>query len=246
MQIKVDAKGFDVISAHFSRMGKQVIFSTAVSLTRTAQQLEKDIQRDIPDTFDRPKPETTKGTYMKRATPANLEAVVGIKDRVATYLAPNIGSSGRRPRVYKNSEKMLRAAGFLPSGKYTVPGAEARLDAYGNMSRGQIVQILSYFRTFGNTSLNSKRKNATDKTRANLAKRNSDYFVVPVASRELGLFPGIWQRNGKSDIKPVLMFVSQPQYRAIYNFYGDNARRAQKIFDQEFKFALANALATAR
>jgi len=227
-------------------MGKQVRFAAAVALTRTAQQVEREIQRDIPNTFDRPKPATTKGTYMKRATPASLEAVAGIKDRVAAYLAPNIGASGRRPRVYKNSEKMLRAAGVLPAGKYTVPGAEARLDAYGNMSRGQIVQILSYFRTFGNTALNTKRMNATDKSRANLAKRKSDYYLVPVASRQLGLFPGIWQRNGRIDIKPVLMFVSQPQYKAIYNFYGDNQRKAQKIFDQEFKFALDNALATAR
>ena len=246
MKISVDVKGIEATKAYLVGAGKQVRFATAVALTRTAQQVEREIQKDIPATFDRPKPQTTKGTYMKKATPANLTAVAGIKDRIAAYLAPNIGESGRRPRVYKNSEKMLSAAGILPSGKFTVPGAEARLDAYGNMSRGQIVQILSYFRTFGNTKLNSTRKNATDKTRARLANKGNDYFVVPVASRSLGLYPGIWQRNGRSDIKPVLMFVSQPQYKAIYNFYGVNERKAQRIFDAEFKFALDEALRTAR
>lgn len=246
MKISVDVKGIDAVKAQISGMGKQVRYATAVALTRTGKEVEKDVQQTIPQTFDRPKPQTTKGTFLKKATTAALEATVGIKDRVAAYLAPNIGASGKAPRTYKNSEKMLRAAGILAPGYFTVPGAGARLDEYGNMSRGQIVQILSYFRTFGNTALNSKRMNATDKYRANLARKNADYFVVPVADRAAGLFPGIWQRIGKQEIKPVLVFVNQPQYRAIYNFNDKAQRTVQRVFDQEFKYSLAEALRTAR
>lgn len=238
--------GVDRVVAQLSGLEKQVRFAAAVALTRTAVNVAKDAEAVMPRDFDRPKPYTVKGTYVTKAKPASLEAVAGIKDKIAGYLAPNIGKNGRRPRTYKNSERMLRAAGILPSGRYTVPGKEARLDEYGNMSRGQIQQILSYFRTFGLTRLNTKRKNSTDKSRANLAKKNADYFVVPVADRKLGLYPGIWQRNGRSDIVPVLMFVSQPQYRAIYDFYGNAARKADRVFYAEFKTALADALRTAR
>ena len=118
MKISVDVKGIEATKAYVVGAGKQVRFATAVALTRTAQQVEREIQKDIPATFDRPKPQTTKGTYMKKATPANLTAVAGIKDRIAAYLAPNIGESGRRPRVYKNSEKkysvgVMSATDFL-------------------------------------------------------------------------------------------------------------------------------------
>lgn len=246
MKISVDVRGIEAVKAHLAGVGKQVRFATAVALTRTALALEKDAQAAIPTTFDRPKPYTVKGTYMKRATAQTLEARIGIKDRIAQYLAPNIGTSGRRPRVYKRSEAMLRAAGILPNGRFTVPGAEAKLDQYGNMSRGQIQQILSYFRTFGLTAFNSARKNSTDKSRARLAARGQDYFVVPIADRKIGLHPGIWQRRGRVDLVPVLMFVSQPQYKAIYNFYGDAERKAARIFDKAFDIELANALRTAR
>lgn len=246
MKITVDVTGVDRVIANLKDMEKQVRFATAVALTRTAVDVANEAEGVMPRDFDRPKPYTVKGSYIVKATKTSLEAKVGIKDRIAGYLAPNIGKNGRRPRTYKNSERMLRAAGILPSGRYTVPGKEARLDEYGNMSRGQIVQILSYFRTFGLTGLNTGRKNATDKSRARLAKKNADYFVVPVANRKLGLYPGIWQRNGRSDLVPVLMFVSQPQYRAIYDFYGNAARKADRVFYAEFKTALADALRTAR
>lgn len=246
MKISVDVKGLDVIKAHLDGQGKQVRYATAVALTRTAKAVEKDVQQTIPQKFDRPRPQTTKGTYMKKAIPATLEATVGIKDKIAAYLAPNIGAGGRTPRTYKNSEKMLRAAGFLAPGYFTVPAAGARLDQYGNMSRGQIVQILSYFRTFGKTALNTKRMNATDKYRAEVAAKNRDYFVVPVADRSAGLFPGIWQRSGKTSINPVLVFVNQPQYRAIYNFSEKARQTVQRVFQQEFKYSLAEAMRTAR
>ncbi|MDF5999583.1 hypothetical protein P4050_14390 [Pseudomonas aeruginosa] len=43
----------------------------------------------------------------------------------------------------KASERNLRARGILPAGMFVVPAEGARLDQYGNMSRGQMIQILS-------------------------------------------------------------------------------------------------------
>ncbi len=37
----------------------------------------------------------------------------------------------------------MRQAGVLPGGMFWVPGSAAKMDRYGNISTGQIVQIVS-------------------------------------------------------------------------------------------------------
>lgn len=251
MQITFDVKGLEILKANLSGMEKQVSFAASVALNATAKAVEEAERNAIGTKLDRPKPQTYRATYLTRSTKYNLTASVGIKDRssgvpASEYLAPNIGASGRTPRSYKRSEAMLRAVGILPEGLYTVPGKGAKLDAYGNMSRGQIVQILSYFRSFGKTALNSTRMNATDKYRARLSKQQRQYFVVPVSDRKLKLYPGIWQETQGRGLSPVLMFVSRPVYTAIYDFYGIGAKVAASRFDEELTKAFRIAIRTAR
>lgn len=251
MKISVSVKGMDQVKAMLAGKAKQIPYATSLAINAVAKAVEEEQRKTIGAKFDRPKAQTVKATYMLRSSKTNLTATVGLKDRgrgvpAAEYLAPNIGKSGRVPRNPKRSEFMLRAAGILPSGLYTVPGKEARLDAYGNMSRGQIVQILSYFRTFGNTALNTKRMNATDKYRAKQAKQRRQYFVVPVADRKLKLHPGIWQETPDRTLAPILMFVSRPVYNAVYDFYGVGKKVVDRRFDEEFRRAWRIASSTAR
>jgi hypothetical protein len=246
--LKVTVQG-DFGKSMIAGMQKQVRFATSVAINKTAKAVEDEERRAMSGgIFDRPKPATTKATYIKRSTKQDLVAEVGLKTRAmgipaAEYLHPNVEGGAR---TYKRSELMLRQAGILPAGLYTVPGKEAQLDQWGNMSRGQIVQILSFFRTFGNTKLNSKRSNMTDKRRARLSQRRADYFVVPVRDRKLKLYPGIWQRKPDNTLAPVLMFVSKPQYRAIYHFGDIAAKVVRRTFQQEFDRAFAEAMRTAR
>lgn len=247
--ITIKLEGMGAFEAKLRGIQKQVPFATSVALNRTAKILEDGERAALGgSTFDRPKPQTVKATYLTRSTKQNLVAEIGLKTRqmgipAAEYLHANIKGGAR---AYKRSELMLKQAGILPEGMFTVPGKGAALDAYGNMSRGQIVSILSFFRTFGNTSLNTKRMNMTDRARATRARKATDYFVVPVASKALKLYPGIWQRTGQNDIKPVLMFVSRPQYRAIYHFGEKAIKVSGTVFQKEFQTALAQAMATAR
>lgn len=227
---------------------EQIPFAASVAINETTKRVERAEQREIGRGFDRPKPQTVKATYVKRSTKRNLTATVGLKERIngvpaSEYLLANIQGGAR---VDKRSERLLKGAGILPVGMQTAPGKAARLDAYGNMSRGQIVQILSYFRTFG-TKLSSARSakiNRSAKTLARVRNR-APYFVVPLQDRVQGLYPGIWQRNG-DDIQPVLMFVHPGQYRAIYNFAGIAEKEVRDSFEEEFSKAYAKAAATAR
>ena len=146
----------------------------------------------------------------------------------------------------KRSEIMLQAAGILPAGMQTVPGEAAKLDQYGNMSRGQINQILSYFQTFGITTLNSSRMNMSTAKRAKMAKTRS-YFVIPVGNLSgTKLRPGIWQQDGKRDIKPVLMFVRPGTYKSRFAFEDIGVKVIQDTFNDEFDTAMAEAMRTAR
>lgn len=249
--IKVKIEGMAALRANLAGMNKQVRFAASLALNETAKAIEKEEQSGIAGAFDRPKGQTVKATYVVRSDKNNLEATIGIKPRArgvpaAEYLSPNIGVSGKRARAYKRSEFMLRQAGILPAGMFTVPGKEAKLDQYGNMSRGQIVSILSFFRTFGASSLNTKRMNMTKEGREKAAAKKRQYFIVPIGDRKLKLFPGIWQETAQRTLAPILMFVSQPVYNAIYDFEGIARKVVRSRFRLEFDKALEYALRTAR
>lgn len=245
--IKVKIEGLDKTLAHIGGMSKQVKFAAAVALTRTAQAANVEVSRLMPSELDRPKPGTTKALRVERATKDNLTAVVRLNNRgegvpSSEFIGHNI-TGGRRGM--KRSELMLRAVGILPEGLYTIPGKEAKLDAYGNMSRGQIVSILSYFRTFGITPLNSRRMNMTDKARQRLAKRRAEYFIVPIRDRKMGLYPGIWRRSG-NDLQPVLMFVKPGTHKKLVKIHETGERVVRREFNKLFDQAFAEAMRTAR
>src|SRR5439155_26080975 len=123
-------------------------------------------------------------------------------------------------RDLKKFERALRSVGALPESHFIVPGAAAKMDAYGNMDRGQIIQILAYFRSFPEAGY---RANTTAKGRARLARTTLSrqgfaYFVGAPAGGKLPL--GIWQRfNLKpSAIRPVMIFVKSVLYSKRLDF----------------------------
>ena len=248
LKIDVRLEGVQQVMAMLNRRRDQIPFAIASALTKTAKAVMDEQQRLLPAELDRPKPSSVGAMAIETATKVNLQAAVKFKKRgegvpAEEFLRHNI-SGGRRGM--KRSEIMLRSAGILPEGLYTIPGKEAKLDAYGNMSRGQIVSILSFFRTFGATRLNSKRMNATDKSRARRAKNKTDYFFVPVADRRLRLHPGIWQRQGDNNLAPVLMFVRPGQHKKMIKFHETARRVVDRDFNRLFDQAFANAVGTAR
>lgn len=235
----------------------QVPFATAVALTRTARDVREVERKSMPTVFDRPVPYTLNSLYVKPATKQDLTARVWVKDDRAgsgtpatRYLVPEI-EGGRRGM--KGFERLLQRAGALPAGWAAVPGAGADIDQHGNMRRGQITQILSYLRAFGEQGYSA---NITDRKKARMArgtkaKRGVSYFVSHGKLRDQTrhLPAGVWRRTSFGQagtaLTPILVFVPRAQYRRRWDFYGIAEREIARQFPVHFTTAFQQAVATA-
>lgn len=242
---------------------RQVSYATSLALNRTAAAVKEAIEGDIVRVFDRPTPYTQRSVRVVRATRDKLAATVDFKDAAGKgiaadrYLSPQVYGGGRNR---KRMEIALQRAG-IPTGSYLVPGAGAELDGYGNMSRGQIVRVMSYLQAFGEQGY---RANATAKSRARTAKigRGKEgykriggvqYFVSRgkgsmSGNREQRLPAGVWRKTGThgSNVLPVLVATDAPMYTPLLPFYETSEEIFYSKFDAEFDVALETAFATAR
>ena len=182
----------------------------------------------IKSTFDRPKPQTAKNVFVKKATKQSLRAVV-LFDQIYNkgideYMLPHV-EGGRR--AMKPSEKRL--------GTYYVPGRGAKLDKYGNMRGGQVTQILSRMGRFGDVAGYDMNQSAASKKRR--GAKAAEYFMVQ--QRRGGLVPGVYQRMKNSKPLPVLIFVKQaPQYQARWPFF----QTSQEVVDQQMPAAMGRRI----
>lgn len=244
-------------------VGRQQEFATAVALTRTARLVADAIKADMQRVFDRPTPYALGALRVRAAKRGDLTAYVDFRDGAGKgiaadkFLGPQVFGGGRNR---KRSENALSRVGLLP-GQFTVPGGGAELDAYGNMSRGFTVKLLSNLSAFGEEGY---RANATDRSRARTARVGKSeqgykkingkiYFVSKgpgsqVRGRQQHLAAGVWSKTGThgADVKPVLVFTEAPKYTPRLPFYETAEEVFHSSFEDEFTTALDAAMATAR
>lgn len=243
------------------KVQRQVPYATSVALNKTAQAVKDAIYADMQRRFDRPTPYTLNALRVRRASRDNLTAFVDFKDASGKgiaadrYLGPQVYGGGRRQ---KRSERALQRVG-MGTGMFAQPAAAAQLDAYGNMSRGQIVRVLSYLQAFGEQGY---RANATAASRARTAKMSKkgprkiggvQYFVSRgkgsmAGNREQHLPAGVWRKTGThgADVKPVLIFTETASYTPLLPFYETAEEVFGETFDAQYATALDVALDTAR
>jgi hypothetical protein len=232
LEINVKHNVADAIARLNEIERKHVPFATSLALTRTAQEVRKAEVEEMKRVFDRPTPFTLRSLYLKPATKADLTAKVWFKDlnRPEHYLVPQIRGGERLPKRF---EEHLRRAGILPKDQVAVPGGGARLNKYGNMSAGQITQILSALGAHPDPYAHSKRK-----IRARIGLWRG-YFVGRPGG---GRFPfGVWEKRGNK-LLPVLIFVRRPTYTKLFQFYELGKRIALREFPKQFDLALRQAL----
>jgi hypothetical protein len=237
----------DTVAEH-----RQFHFAVTRALTMTAADVQKEELKTLREAIDRPKEITLKSIRIRPARKDTLEAHVYVDDfglgkgiAPAKYLVAQIHGGQRR---FKRHEVALHRIGVLPQGAYAIPGEGAKMDAHGNMLGGQLQQILSYFRAFGEQGYSM---NMTDKRRAALAKgtkrkQGMSYFVGRPGGGKLPL--GIWQRIGfgvGSAIRPVLIFVRAAHYQKRFDFFGVATKHSAERFPINLARALREAVSRA-
>lgn len=239
----------------------QLPFATAVALNKTAEAAQAAVRDDMRSRFKNPTPWFLNSLRVRRATKQSLSAVVGFKDDAGgdfdnnPMVGPHIYGGARR---IKAMEARLQNVGYLPRGWYVVPGGGAKLDANGNMSRGQITQLLNVLGTYTEAGYN--KANAATRAKLKKGTRKSygfAYWVNPAgAGKGLArgkrqakhLLPGVYQRVATpfgSSLKPILIFVQMTDYKAVLPFNAIVDRTVDQRFPAEFDAAMQLALRTA-
>lgn len=177
------------------------------------------------------------------------------------YLAAQIEGG---PRVTKRFESALIKRGVMPPGMQAIYARRSGyLDQFGNLSGARIVQILAYFQAFPEQGYRANL-NGAGRDRLMIGRRNRrtgersfgkgrkfgfSYFV---SNGSDGLHPGVWERNypngidGKTFIKPVLLFIKPASYRVRFDFYRVMERTIERELIPTFREEMAKALASAR
>jgi hypothetical protein len=225
---------------------------------RTATQQALNQGRDavyarMRSVFDRPTAYALGSLLVELEASGKAEGLVAVRGKgdvgasgvpAQSYLRAQIEGGTRR---WKRSERALQKSGLLPRGWYAIPGSAARMDAFGNMSRGHVLEILDYLRA-ARVDNKVRRSSITDEGRAKrkrgIGKRfGFEYFVVLPGTRG-GLQPGVWVRQiatrkaagPAAPVRQVLTYVKATNYRARLDFFaelqGATAKALPVLLDQ--------------
>ena len=240
MRARLDVSGFnEAIAAASQLAGDLPGIVLADAINHTAYQARQALHRTMAEVFDRPTPWTLRSVQVFQAKPKKLEAALWINDyRASKDLAPDRWLKAQvfgGPREDKAMERALRAKGILPPGKFIVPTQHTRVDAYGNISSGLAMQILS---GLGAAEVYSGRTANASHSRRSLKKGHAKAFFVI----RRGKVPiGIAERRGKGMVV-VLAFGRQPTYAPRLKFHEIIADTAELNLASNVDQAITKAL----
>ncbi len=236
---------FPKLARYLDTIGKQARYAAMLTINETAYEVRRAEAAAMRQSFDRPTPYTLGSVLYTKATKDKLMARIYLRDDPAAtpadkFLGPQIEGGARN---VKRFEKLLQRFGKMPPGTVAVPGAGARLDRYGNLSQGQLIQILSQLKVTGAAGY-TRNISAASKKRGAVKRASGEFFAT---TRPHGsLQPGVYLRKRRGNIKPILMFVKGASYKKRLDFYGVAERTVRDEFPARFDRNLARALATAR
>jgi hypothetical protein len=233
-----------VLARKFTRLEKeQIPFATALTLTYTARDMQEAVKRAMPQELDRPTRFTVAGVFIRGATKTKLEAYVFLRDEATKgtapvkYLAPTVYGGQRR---VKRFERALRARGIIGANELAVPAIGAKVDQYGNVPAGTIVQMLS------NLGANPSGDNTPiGKHRRRGKRKGKDWFVGTLGDSGQR---AIMRRDNARTLSPVFILVdeSSVSYEKQFAFFDIATQAFHRTFHKNWKAALAYALRTAK
>lgn len=227
ISIKVDVTGLKAVQARLSGMGKQVNYATAVALTKTAKRAQAALPADMDRELDRPTPFTKGSIFVTPANKNNLTAVIGFKDRAATYMLKQIAGGTVNPG---------RAGLRLP--------ATVGLNQYGNIPKGLIAKLIAVAKKEGKGL--TKRKSRTIK----VSNKVELFYGDPADVGAHHFPPGIYKRidlGGRHQLIPIVIFPRvAAHYKPRFHFRRNVERVVRDVFPGEFNTAFNNAMASAK
>ena len=185
--LTIRLEGAESAARHYEALAKnQLPFARSKAANDLAFLVREKEMETAAKVFDRPKPQTVKNFFVRKATKQNPVAQIWF-DQIYNrgyeeYMVPEVEGGSRK---MKPSEQRL--------GHFYVPGIGAKLDKYGNMQGGQITQVLSQLGRFGDVAGYDMNQTARSKGRRARAKKSTEYFIV--TQKTGGLVPGIYQRT---------------------------------------------------
>lgn len=181
--IEITVKGEQAVAAMLAAVPGKATRACAIALNQTAMAIRTEAAATMRKVFDRPVPYTLRSAVFDRATYTDLTARVwhAEPERMSQhYLTPQVEGGERRLKGFE------RALGLGE----LVPAMGAKMDRYGNVSVGQIRQILS---VLGKAERGAGYSaNITDRSRRRNTKAR-DYVIIDRRQRGR-LVRGVYQR----------------------------------------------------
>jgi hypothetical protein len=227
MRLNVNVQGLDEVTRGLAEgfSQRRIGALAATAATRTVSDIRTEIQAEMTRVFDRPTPYTLRSVRTKIATAASPVAEVFIsEDRAprdpspAVVLTPQVEGG---PRGTKALEVALQRLGALPAGWRVVPSKSLALDAYGNVRRGLVQDVLAQLRRLrtdsGPRDIRGLRKAAR--------KAGAKYITFKPGGK---VQPGVYAADiAGRYIRPVFIFVQRVGYGKRLDFYGVAERVAR-------------------
>jgi hypothetical protein len=190
---------------------RQLPFVRALIATRLAQAVAANERATMMARIDRPTRWTMNSLFVQAGTKQKPEARVAFKDRASNgtpagqYLQPQVFGGDRKQ---KRSERALIHMGKMGPRQYVRPGAGAKLDRHGNITKAGMSRILGHVKTQGAIPASGMQRTS----------RGGDFFFAEIDGNK-----GVWQRvrSGFGDgVRPVLMQMDRaPRYRKRFAFF---------------------------
>lgn len=246
MKISINVSGFDQVRRAMEELPKKAQYAAVKAMNTSMEWAQTSVRKQMRQDFDRPTQWVLNSLRIKYAKPSTMVAELAFKDinsvsSSRTMVFPHVEGGSRH---YKAMESRLMGIGLLPPGYNAVPGGAAKLDANGNMSRGQISQLLNVLGTYTESGFNKANLATVKRLAKGNVKKNVYgfvYWVNPVGSgRVKHLQPGVYQRVTTafgSSLKPILIFVKKANYKKRLDFYGITNREINTRFESEFSRA---------
>ena len=243
MQVSIDITGLDAVKKAMAEMPKKAKYAAVKAMNTSMEWAATSVRKEMKQVFDRPTPWVLNSLRIKYAKPSTMAAELAFKDinsatSSRTMVLPHVEAGKRH---FKAFEARLNRIGLLPSGYNAVPGEGAKVDANGNMSQGQISQLLNVLGAYTESGFNKANLNTIKRLAKGNQKKNVYgfvYWVNPIGPKKAKhLQPGVYQRVTTafgSSLKPVLIFVKLVNYKRRLDFYGITRREVDKRFASEF------------